>query len=264
MTSCFVDIHCHVLPDIDDGPTSWDESLELARLAIDNGISTIVATPHQLGNFGHNRGDDIRRCVVKLQQRLDEAKLALKVLCGGEARIEPGLTHRILSGEVLTLGNHGRHVLIELPHELYLPLEPVLDDLSRHHIVGILAHPERNAGILSRPNVLAPLVERGCLLQVTAGSICGSFGPECQQLCEQLLSEGLVHFVATDAHRPRGRRPLMRPAFERVAELTDERTAIALCSSNPAAVAAGQNVAPIRCQSSSRRKRKWFTRKSAA
>ena len=100
-------------------------------------------------------------------------------------------------------------------------------------------------------------------MQITAGSLCGTFGPECQQLSEWLLAEGLVHFVATDAHGPRSRRPLMRRAFERVAELTDEATAIELCSQNPAAVAAGQAVRPA-AGPHSRRKRKWFTRKSVA
>jgi protein-tyrosine phosphatase len=106
-------------------------------------------------------------------------------------------------------------------------------------------------------------VDRGCLLQITAGSICGTFGPQCQQMCEWLLAEGLVHFVATDAHGPRSRRPLMRRAFERVAELTSEATAVDLCGKNPAAVAAEQDVRPGR-RAAARTKRKWFTSKSAA
>ena len=138
---------------------------------------------------------------------------------------------RGLRGDVLTLGDHRRHVLLELPHELYLPLEPVLERaFAARRWSGILSHPERNQGILRQPDVLAPLVDAGCLLQITAGSLCGTFGPECQQFSEWLLAEGMVHFVATDAHGPRSRRPLMRRAFERVVELTDEATAIDLCS----------------------------------
>jgi protein-tyrosine phosphatase len=262
MTHSFVDIHCHLLPGIDDGAKSLDESLAMARLAVEDGTTTIVATPHQLGNFGHNSGDDIRRHVAELQQQLDAVQIPLTVLPGADVRIESGMAEAIGRGEVLTLGDHRRHVLLELPHELYLPLEPLLQELSRRKIVGVLSHPERNQGILRQPNVLPPLVDAGCLLQVTAGSICGTMGGECQQFSEWLLAEGLVHFVATDAHGPRSRRPLMRRAFERVIELTDEATAIDLCSKNPAQVAAGKPVRAGR-REKPRRRRSWLFSKSA-
>jgi len=257
MTQSFVDIHCHLLPEIDDGAKDFGESLAMARLAVEDGTTTIIATPHQLGNFGHNKGDDIRRRVTELQQQLAAAEVPLKVLPGGDVRIEPGMVEAIVRGEVLSLGDHRRHVLVELPHELYLPLEPVLEELSRRKMVGVLSHPERNQGILRQPNVLPPLVDAGCLLQITAGSLCGTFGPQCQQFSEWLLAEGLVHFVATDAHGPRSRRPLMRRAFERVVELTDESTALALCGRNPAHVATGAAVRAGR-REKPRRRRSWL------
>ncbi len=263
MTIPFVDIHCHLLPGIDDGAKDCGDSLAMARLAADDGITTIIATPHQLGTYGHNRGDDIRRRVAELQQRLDVAEIPLKVLPGADVRIESGMIDALLSGDVLTLGDRRRHVLLELPHELFLPLESLVDELARHRIVGILSHPERNEGILRRPEVVAPLVDGGCLLQVTAGSICGTFGPECQQMADWLLAEGLVHFVATDAHGPRSRRPMMRRAFDRVTELTDEATARELCGNNPAAVAEGLSVRSGH-RTTIRRKRRWFTSKAVA
>ena len=256
MTISFVDIHCHLLPGIDDGAKDLDQALAMARLAADDGTTTIIATPHQLGSFGHNRGDDIRRQVAELQQRLDAAGIPLNVLPVADVRIEPGMIDRILSGDVLTLGDKRRHVLLELPHELYLPLEPIIEELARHRMVGILSHPERNEGILRCPDIVGPLVDAGCLMQITAGSICGTFGPECQQASEWLLAEGLVHFVATDAHSPRSRRPLMRRAFERVAELAGEAMAIELCSHNPLAVTKGQAVQPGH-RAATRRKRAW-------
>ncbi len=200
MAISFTDIHCHLLPAIDDGAEHWDEALAMARLAADDGISTIITTPHQLGGYGHNRGDDIRQRVAELQQQLDLAGVRLNVLPGADVRIESGMIDRLRSGDVLTLGDHRRHVLLELPHELYLPLEPIIDELKRYGMVGILSHPERNQGILRCPEIVAPLVDHGCLMQITAGSICGTFGPACRQLSEWLLAEGLVHFVATDAH----------------------------------------------------------------
>jgi protein-tyrosine phosphatase len=262
MNNSFVDIHCHLLPGIDDGAKDWNESLTMARMAVEDGTSTIIATPHQLGNFGHNHGNTIRQLVAELQTRFDAEQLPLRVLPGADVRIETGMIEQLASGAVLSLGDHRRHVLLELPHELYLPLEPVIDELARRKMVGILSHPERNEGILRRPDVLGPLVERGCLLQVTAGSLNGTFGPSCRELSEQLLADGLVHFIASDGHGPKSRRPLMRRAFLRVAELVDEPTAIDLCCKNPAAVAQGRVVQPGR-RTVNRPKRGWFAVRSA-
>jgi len=265
MTISFVDIHCHLLPGIDDGPRDWDESLAMARLAVEDGTTTIVATPHQLGSFGANRGDDIRARVTELQERLDAAAIPLRVLPGGEVRIEPGMTNGLVHGDVLTLGDHRRHVLVELPHDICLPLEPILDDLSRRKMVGILAHPERNHGILRRPEALAPLVDAGCLTQITAGSLGGTFGPEAEELAEWLLAEGLVHFVASDGHGSRSRRPIVRRAHDRVAAITDQQTADDLCCHNPDRAAKGQSVRPgRRLQVQSRRRQRWWARRAVA
>jgi protein-tyrosine phosphatase len=261
MSQPLVDIHCHLLPGMDDGAKHWGESLAMARMAVADGTSTVVATPHQLGNFSQNKGDDIRRRTAELQNRLDAEQIPLRVLPGADVRIEPELVAGLVCGEVLTLGDHGMHVLLELPHELYLPLEPLLSELSRRGMTAILTHPERNLGILRQPSVVAPLVDAGCLLQVTAGSLCGSMGGECQKFSEWLLSEGMVHFLATDAHGPQLRRPRLRRAFDRVCALTDEQTAVDLCCVNPGRVAAGSRVASGRRQRP--RRRKWFLSKTA-
>jgi len=264
MTHSFVDIHCHLLPGIDDGATDWDDALAMAHIAVDQGTTTIIATPHQLGTFGHNTGEEIRHRVSQLQQWLSDADIPLRVLPGADVRIEDDLVPRLVRGDVLTLGDYGRHVLLELPHELYLPFESLLEDLGRRNIVGILSHPERNHGILRQREVLLPLVEAGCLMQVTGGSLCGSFGPDCQKLAEWMLSQGLVHFVATDAHGTSSRRPLMRRAYERVSELAGEETALELCSRNPALVAEGRAVRPGRRAAPTKKRRSWFSRQGAA
>jgi protein-tyrosine phosphatase len=260
MNVSLVDIHCHLLPGIDDGAADEAESLAMARLAVVDGVSTIIATPHQLGHYDHNRPDEIRRRTAAIEWKLGSEGLPLRVLAGAEVRVEPGLVEGLERGDVLTLGDHGRHVLLELPHELYLPIGPLLDGLTRRQLVGILAHPERNFGILRRPDVLAPLVAAGCLMQITAGSLCGSFGPECQRLAERMLRDGLVHFVATDAHGTQARRPLLRRAYDRIAELFDASHADELCAHNPARVAAGQSVLPGARKPS--RARRWWKRRA--
>jgi len=240
----FVDIHCHLLPDIDDGAASWDEALSMAEMAAADGISTIVATPHQLGNFAANRGDEIRARAEHLQGLLRQNKIPLKVFPGADVRIEPAMIGKIRAGEVLTLADRGRHVLLELPHEVYLPLDRLLADLKAAGLAGILSHPERNRGIMAQPGVVQSLVGAGCLTQVTAGSLVGAFGSRVRSLAERLVKQGLVHFVSTDAHSPRSRPPLLGEAFDRVVELAGGSLAEELFCGNPAAVAAGRAVMP--------------------
>ncbi len=259
MSDSFVDIHCHLLPAIDDGAEDWETTLAMAQMAVADGTQTIIVTPHQLGNFSENRGDAIRARTQELQQFLEQHDIGLRVLPGGDVRIEDGMLEKLQSGEVLTLGDLKRHVLLELPHELYFPIEGVLAELERVGMTGILSHPERNRGLLREPDLLPGLVEQGCLMQVTAGSLMGTFGPSSQGLAEWMLAEGLVHFIATDAHGTRSRRPLLRRAFDRVVELTDEQTAQDLCCRHPALVAEGQVVPAGRRQVTKRTGwRSWF------
>ncbi len=238
----FVDIHCHLLPAIDDGSSDWETTLAMAQMAVADGTRAIIVTPHQLGNFAQNRGDDIRARTAQLQDVLNQHGIALQVLPGGDVRIEDGMLEGLANGEVMSLADRRKHVLLELPHELYFPLEGILSSLSRQGMTGVLSHPERNRGLLRDRDLLPGLVEGGCLMQVTAGSLMGTFGPRSQELAEWMLARGLIHFIATDAHGIKSRRPLMGRAFERVAELTDESTAVDLCCNYPALVANGQKV----------------------
>jgi protein-tyrosine phosphatase len=239
----FTDIHCHLIPGIDDGAQSWEQCLEMALMAATDGFQTVIATPHQLGSFSHNRGDLIRARTAELQRLLDDHRVALRVLPGADVRIEAGMIDKLRSGEVLTLADRGRHVLLELPHELYFPLNELLDGLHRAGLVGVLSHPERNQGLLKQPHLVESLVQSGCLMQVTSGSLMGTFGPACVRMAEWMLQQGLVHFLATDAHGPKARRPLMRHAFRRAASIVGEEIALDLCSRNPSAVAEGKDIA---------------------
>jgi len=247
----FVDIHCHLLPQLDDGPSTLHEAVAMAQMAVADGIGTIVATPHQLGNYARNSAATIRAAIVQFQQVLDERRVSLRVLPGADVRIEPDLVRKIRSGEVLTLGDRRRHVLLELPHDVYVPLDRLLDELNSAGLIGVLSHPERNRGILKQPDVMRPLVERGCLMQVTAASLVGAFGTSSQRFSEFLVEQGLVHFVSTDAHGTKVRPPMLNTAFERVTELAGRETALDLCCRHPSAVASGGTV-PSGCRKSTK------------
>ncbi|MCE5303383.1 MAG: hypothetical protein LLF97_09785 [Planctomycetaceae bacterium] len=238
----FVDIHCHLLPGLDDGPATFDAALSMAERAVSEGIRTIVATPHQLGSHRHNTGAVVQETASRLQAALDQRGVPLRVLPGGEMRIEPDLIQSLRAGQTLTLANRRRHVLIELPTDVYLPLDRLLSDLHASGLVAILAHPERNRGLQRSPELLRPLVRHGCLLQITAGSLVGHLGDHARQLAEKLVQQGLVHFVATDAHDTHNRPPAFQEAFRRVGELAGQETALEICCHNPASVAAGGDV----------------------
>ena len=264
-TLAFTDIHCHILPTIDDGAKDWDESLAMAKLAVDNGTRTIIATPHQLGNYCCNSGSAIRTAVTDLQRELTQRQIPLQVLPGADVRIEPSMVSRIQAGDVLSLGDHRRHVLLELPHELYFPLQPVLRDLKRARLVGVLSHPERNQGILAEPDVIPQLVKEGCLMQITASSLCGGFGRASQSLAESMLAEGHVHVIASDGHGARCRRPLLAAAFRRAAEIVGDEAAVQLCCTNPRAISEGSAVVAVSGEKKSRRRwSRWGTAKQVA
>jgi len=260
----FVDIHCHLVPGIDDGSKNWEETLEMAYMAVGDGFRTMVVTPHQLGHFAQNTGDLIRARTAELQKFLNDQHVPLEVLPGGDVRIEAGMAAKLKRGEVMSLADKRKHVLLELPHELYVPLDRLLVELAGMGMVGILSHPERNEGVLNDPAVLKPLVDAGCLMQVTAGSVLGAFGPNVQKFSAGLIEQGLVHFISTDAHGTKSRRPLMKQAFDRVAELAGLETALELCCRNPGRVAQGKAVTPGRREVKSRSFGGWFGRKKAA
>jgi protein-tyrosine phosphatase len=244
-TEPYVDIHCHLLPDIDGGSKSWDESLAMARMAVAEGTSTVICTPHQLGTYAHNNVHTVRARTSELQKLLQQQQVPLLVRPGAEVRLELNLIEQLLSGQVLTLADRNQHVLLELPHETYVPLGGVLKLLDKHGLTGILAHPERNQGLLRQYREIHALVRQGCLMQVTADSFLGMFGTRCQRYVEQMLVDGSVHFVATDARGAQSRRPLLRRAFEIVGEICGIDTAVELFCRNPACVDAGEPV-PVR------------------
>lgn len=263
MTSCetFVDTHCHLLPGVDDGAGTWEDALSMARAAVADGIVTTIVTPHQLGTNRQLDGPTIRAKTAHLQEYLNQNEVSLRVLPGAEVRVEPDLIDQIREGQVLTLADRGRYVLLELPHEIYLPLDEMLLNLRRAGMIGILAHAERNQGILTHPKVIGPLLEVGCLLQVTASSLIGSFGPDVQKLAERLVEQGQVHFVATDAHGPKVRRPQMRRAFQKAVDLAGYKNACDLFCKNPAAIIDDTPLST--CQNRPSKKRsglgRWFT-----
>lgn len=258
-TPVFTDIHCHIVPGIDDGARDPRQSVEMAKMAVADGTGTLIATPHQLGPNSLVSAAAIRAGVADLRQTLAAAGVDVTVLPGADVRIEPELPTLLKRGDVVTLADRGRHVLLELPHEVYIPLEPLLAALRKQGLTGILSHPERNKGIIADPAVMADVVKAGGLLQITAGSLLGSFGPSARRLAESCVRQRLVHFVASDAHDTT-RRPFgLAGAHAAIAALASRRFADLVTAENPARVAEGRAVAVDQPAKASRSSRGFFS-----
>lgn len=241
----FVDVHCHCLPNLDDGPASVEEALALCRvLALDN-VSTVVATPHQLGRFeGRTQAEVIRRAVGALNRALGERGIDLTVLPGAEVRIDERIDELLARGEILTLADAGRHVLLELPWDALIDIEPLLVQFALRGVHTILAHPERNGPLLERPQMLHRWAAAGVGLQVTAGSLMGDWGRYVERAAWTMVAQGGRVCIATDAHDG-SQPPGMTRAFEAVAARLGPDLACWLCVENPARVTRGQKLARV-------------------
>ena len=238
----FIDLHCHLLPGIDDGPRNWETTLTMARLALAEGIHTVVVTPHQLGRYERNTPDRILELTAEAQQRLRAAGLPLTVLPGADVRVQEDLPSLVRNRQVLSLGDRRAHLLMELPHDQVLPLANLIYQLHCLGIACILSHPERNEQLQENPELLRPWVQQGCLLQVTSASIIGHFGSVAKRFSRWLFRENMVHLVATDAHDATHRPPLIRQAFEKARRWVGVSRAEKIFFENPQAVIRGKAV----------------------
>jgi protein-tyrosine phosphatase len=209
-----IDLHCHVLPGIDDGPRTIEESVELARAAEAAGIQTIVATPHVSSRY-RNRAQGIARLVAELNERLGREGIAVEIRTGAEialtaiSELEPGELSR------LALGGGG-WLLVEPPFTPVAPgIEGAIVDLRRAGHELVLAHPERCPAFQREPRMLRQLASAGVLMSITAGSLSGRFGGDVKRFAHQLVQEGLIHNAASDAHDLKGRPPGIARELER-------------------------------------------------
>jgi len=193
-----VDIHCHILPGLDDGSPDMPTSIAMARLAVAAGISTVIGTPHWIEDEHETDPAQIRQTVRDLQAELNSRAIPLTVLPGNEALICPDLPDRVKKGDVLTLADRGTHLLLELPYEdLLIYVDDVIFRLQLQGLIPVLAHVERYAYVRSDWHVLDRWVQRGCLAQVNAVSLDRTMGDD---LAQDLMDRGLVICTATDAH----------------------------------------------------------------
>jgi protein-tyrosine phosphatase len=211
-----VDLHCHILPGVDDGAKNLSESIAMAKVAVQQGIRTIVATPHHLNNQYENSKQMILERVQELNKALIKEKIDLLILPGQEVRIYGEFVEGYESGEILPV-NHTQYVLVEFSSS-HVPryTEALFYDMQNKGLVPVIVHPERNQEIIENPEILYNLVKKGALSQVTAASVVGRFGKKIKNFSLQLIEANLTHFIASDAHNTGSRTFNLREAFDLV------------------------------------------------
>jgi protein-tyrosine phosphatase len=238
-SEAMVDIHCHILPGLDDGPDSFEESVQMAEMAIADGITHVVATPHANSMYVFDPAA-VKKLRDELQEKVGD-RLQLATGCDFHLSFE---NLQDIAGNTAKYAiNQKRYLLVEFA-EFAIP--PSMDDtLHQLQLLGlsvIITHPERNRLIRAHQDRLRGWLHQGCYVQITAQSLVGQFGPNAQKEVEQWLDQEMVHFIASDAHSIT-RRPLkLREAYDAVSRRRGEEVARALLHDNPLAAFEGRTL----------------------
>lgn len=240
-----IDLHSHILPGLDDGSPDIAESLKMARLAVADGTTHMACTPHIMPGVYENRTANIVRSVQDLERALQAAAIPLTLYVGADVHVTPSLQDQLAQGNVPTL-NKSRYFLFEPPHHI---LPPRLEDLALRLIkagfIPIVTHPERLTWIKSNYDVIERLNAAGCLIQLTADSITGTFGRTALYYSEKLLDEGRVDIIASDAHSSTRRRPGLSQAVMAVAKRCGEDEAYGMALLRPREILADRPLSPV-------------------
>jgi len=228
-----IDLHCHILPGIDDGPTDLSVSLAMARCAVDDGIRVTACTPHIYPGLYENHAEGIRSGIAAFRLALAEANIPLQLVEGADTHLAPDLLAGIRGGRIPTL-NGSRYFLFEPPHHVAPPrLEDSVFTLVAAGYVPVITHPERLTWIEEHYPVFKRLVASGAWMQLTSGSLTGRYGPRPKYWSERILDEGFCHILATDAHHIDRRPPLLAEAREVAARRMGAEEAMHLVVTRP-------------------------------
>ncbi len=244
-----IDLHTHILPNIDDGPLKFEESLEMATMACDSGIELMVATPHiKPGVYCPSKATILQK-VFELNSRLQSSSAEsivsanFRILPGSEIHIDPMLLSQLDDGELLTINDNHKYFFLELPDYFLFPqVKKLISDLCSKGFIPIISHPERNSQLQKNLDLVADLIEEGALFQITAMSLTGEFGSQAKDCSEIMIVSKLAQIIASDAHSKTWRPPILTRAVEAAAKLIGLEEAERMVTTVPRAVIAGEDV----------------------
>jgi tyrosine-protein phosphatase YwqE len=241
-----IDIHSHILPGLDDGPRTWEEALEMARLAVTDGIRTMVASPHlfprkTVAPGKINNKDKVLTHLAQFREKLRAAEIDLEIIPGCDIPLSLESLQLLEEGQVLTINDAKHYLLLELPHTSFPPaIDEIVFRLQSKGLTPIITHPERHFIFQEMPAKLARLLDLGCLAQLTGHSLLGGFGRDIAGFARTLVKKGYVQVVASDAHDTQNRPPLLGAAVRALADLVGEKRAGAMARDIPAKIVKGE------------------------
>jgi protein-tyrosine phosphatase len=251
------DLHCHLLAGLDDGPRTPADALAMCRQAYEEGTRLAAATAHQNERWREVTPDRIRAATQELRRQLHEAGVPLTVFPCGEVMARIDLERAWAAGELLSVADQGQYLLLEMPHGLFVDLRPLVKLLQRAGVRLILAHPERQPGLLHDTGVIEELIAAGCLVQVSSGSITDPPTSADRRALESWVRRGCVHLLGSDGHSPGRRPPRMADAYRQIARWAGAAVADRVCSTNGMAVLHGL---PLRVAPPEPVQSRWFPR----
>jgi len=241
-----IDTHNHSLPGVDDGARNYEMALKMLNVSSNEGISDIVLTPHHLNGVFTNTAQEIVLQASLLSEEADKHNISINLHTASEVHLVPETVEHLLEGKALTYCGHGKAALVELPkNSIPAGVERILSELLYHGITPIIAHPERNATLRRDLGQLKEWVSFGCKSQATGQSCSGGFGGELQKATLNMIANGLVHVVASDAHRPSGRSPSLVNAVKAIQHHFDDDICNTLFSVNPLKLLQGEDLINI-------------------
>lgn len=228
-----IDLHSHILSEIDDGSQSIEVSVNMAKIYVKNGYNQVIATPHFFDKMKSKTVEEILQAKVKLEKKLKEDSIDLEILMGNEIYFSNDILSGIEKGHALKL-NNTRYLLIEFPsNDIPKYTDDIIFSLQLKGYIPVVAHPERNTNIMRSPNILYELVERGVLTQLNLHSLTGLYGQKSMELAETLIKHNLIHFVATDSHSDGRRSPDVGKSLKKLLKITGKETYNRLVYKNP-------------------------------
>lgn len=233
-----IDLHCHILPGLDDGAQSLEESVAMAKAAEEDGIKTIVATPHLFReNFNYKDLGIIEEKRMELTGALKDNSIQVEILAGAEVHISHNLIDEIRKNRKYLVLDRSSFMFVEFPPDhVFTGVKELFFELMSEGITPIIAHPERNSVFIHTPRLLYELVQMGALSQANSGSFTGMFGSDVEEAVFRFLKLNLIHFIGSDGHNSRSKTPKLREAVKRAETIVGEERAKALVMENPQAV----------------------------
>ena len=258
-----IDLHCHILPGVDDGPATLEESIEMCRMASADGTSTIVAATHFRPGSYTPTVKALTERTAELRAALASASIPITIVPAAEVTVTPELSENLSTCDWLFVNGGGKYFIAEfgsdvVPSQWLFLFSPLL----RSGRIPIITHPERCSRFADHPEELRDFVEKGGLVQITAMSLTGELGEDLQSFTEDLLRGGLAHIIASDGHAPHWRPPLLSAAVERAAAVVGREKALSMVFDTPAAIIEGRSLSGTAADLAPEipKRRSWFKR----